>query len=709
MRAAAHLSMLVSTLAVAVCGASARQDGRADGFQERLLAAPANGNEWLSTGRTYDEQRHSPLDKITDGNVASLGLAWFADLDTARGQEATPLAIDSMLYTSTAWSMVKAYDGRTGQELWSFDPEVPRETLVKACCDAVNRGVAAWDDKLFVGSLDGRLIALDRKTGRPLWSVVTVDQSKPYTITGAPRVIKGTVIIGNGGSEFGVRGYVTAYDARDGHQLWRFYTVPGDPAKGFEGPHLKTAATTWKGAWWKLGGGGTVWDSMAYDPALDLLYIGVGNGSPWNQAIRSPGGGDNLYLSSIVAIRPGTGEYVWHYQTTPGETWDYTATQHIVLADIPIDGKVRKVLMQAPKNGYFYVLDRADGKLISANAYAPMNWSTGIDMATGRPIENPQARYDKTGKPWISVPGAAGAHSWHPMSFDPKSRLVYIPMQDAGYPYFPQAGWKPAALGYNTGTDLSAGSIPADTKARADALDSVSGALIAWDPVAGKEVWRAKHPGAWNGGVLSTSGNLVFQGTAAGRFEAYRADNGKLLWSTEAQTGILAAPITYSIAGEQYVAVMAGWGGVWALAPGVLSAKSGPIRNVSRLLVYKLGGTAKLPPLPPAENLPFDPPAPLATAAQRTEGKYLFGRFCGACHGDSAIAGSLVPDLRHSAVLEDATTWRDVVIGGALQTNGMVSFASVLSPAQAESVRQFVIVRANEDRALMVGNQSGKR
>jgi alcohol dehydrogenase (cytochrome c)/quinohemoprotein ethanol dehydrogenase len=699
MRSAGLLSICAALL-LASCGrgADTGEDGAVSG--ERLIAADMDAGNWLTTGRTYDEQRHSPLGQINESNVGKLGLAWFADLETARGQEATPLAIDGTLYVSTAWSMVKAYDGRTGKLLWSFDPEVPRQTLAKACCDAVNRGVAAWGDRLFVGTLDGRLIALDRTSGKPLWSVVTVDQTKNYTITGAPRVVKGKVIIGNGGAEFGVRGYVTAYDVRNGKQLWRFYTVPGDPAEDFEGKYLETAAKTWKGEWWKLGGGGTVWDSMAYDPDLDLLYIGVGNGSPWNQAYRSPGGGDNLYLSSIVALKPDSGEYAWHYQTTPGETWDYTATQHMILADLHIGGKLRRVIMQAPKNGFFYVIDRATGKLISAKNYTHITWATGFDMKSGRPIENPDARVDRTGRPFTGIPGPAGAHSWHPMSFDPRSGLVYIPVIDAGFPYIPEKGWKPAAMGFNTGMDFGAGAMPADAAVRSAALAATRGALVAWDPATQSERWRVEHAGPWNGGVLSTAGNLVFQGTASGRFAAYHSGSGKLLWSTDAQTGVVAAPIAYSVGGEQYVAVLAGWGGAWALSPGIVSTKSGVIPNVSRLLVFKLGGTARLPESRLQPEAPLDPPPLRGTPQQVAEGSYLFGRYCGVCHGDAAVAGTIVPDLRRSAALDNADTWRQIVIGGLLEGNGMVSWKRVMNAGQADSIRHYVISRANEDRAL---------
>jgi len=697
--------MLAGTLALALPLAACTMAGKdelgaangGEGVTAQSIIA-ADGANWLSYGRTYDEQRHSPLTQITAENVGQLGLAWSADMDTARGQEATPLVIDGKIYLTTAWSKAKAYDALTGKVLWEFDPKVPGETAVKACCDVVNRGMAAWGDKLYFGTLDGRLIALDRNTGKQVWSTVTVDQSKPYTITGAPRAMNGLIIIGNGGAEMGVRGYVTAYDAETGKQVWRFYTVPDMPGKNDE-EYLKKAEATWKGEWWKLGGGGTVWDAMAYDPELDLLYIGVGNGSPWNQAYRSPGGGDNLYLSSIVAIKAKTGEYVWHYQETPGETWDFTATQHIMLADLEIDGKPRKVLMQAPKNGFFYVLDRTNGKFISGTAYAPVNWAKGLDPVTGRPIENPEARYDVTGKPFISTPGAGGAHSWHPMAYDPNEGLVYIPAQFAAYPYFPEKDWKPQAVGFNIGLDSSAGAMPANREAREAARAATTGAVVAWDPVAKKERWRIPFAGPWNGGMLATAGGLLFQGNATGTFAAYSSKSGKELWSFPAQTGVVAAPITFKVGNDQYVAVLAGWGGVWPLATGVLADKSGPVRNISRLLVFKLGGKGKLPDAPPFEERPLNPPAPVGTPATIAQGNYLYGKYCTVCHGDAAIGG-LLPDLRHSAMNTDAAAWQTVVHDGALVDNGMIGWAKYMTKEQIESIRHYVIKRANEDKAL---------
>ena len=704
MRLKAALGAALALLVASCSGGGADTDATGTTGIDGARIIKASGEEWLSYGRTYDEQRFSPLDQINTGNVGELGLAWYADLDTARGQEATPLVIDGKIYVTTAWSKVKAFDASTGKPLWDYDPKVPGETGVKACCDVVNRGLAAWGNMLFLGTLDGRLIALDRGTGREIWSKVTVDQDKSYTITGAPRVIDGMVIIGNGGAEFGVRGFVAAYDAATGKQLWKFYTVPDRPGAN-EAEYLKAAETSWQGEYWNIGGGGTVWDAMAYDPELGLLYVGVGNGSPWNQAYRSPGGGDNLYLSSIVAIRVKTGEYAWHYQTTPGETWDYTATQHIMLADLDIGGKTRKALMQAPKNGFFYVIDRATGEFISANNFVPVNWATGIDQKTGRPIENPAARVDKTGQPFIVSPGPLGAHNWHPMAYDAKQKLVFIPAQITSYPYIPAAGWKPSKLGFNVGMDTANNAMPADNAVREAARKATKGVLIAWDPVAQKERWRVTLGGPWNGGVLATAGGLVFQGNAMGNFVAYDSVSGKNLWSFEAQTGVVAAPMTYSIDGEQYVAVLAGWGGAWAITAGVLSDMSGPVRNISRLLVFKLGGKAKLPAMPAADDLPLDPPALTAAADVVKTGATFYGRYCTVCHGDAAVQasarGGVIPDLRYSGTLASAENWKMIVHDGALKDNGMVSFAPVMSAPEIDSIRHYVIARANEDKALM--------
>lgn len=665
---------------------------------ERLVAADSEPANWMSYGRTYSEQRYSSLKQVNDTTVEDLGLAWYFDLKTERGIEATSIVVDGVMYLTSAWSIVYALDAGSGALLWSYDPGVRKDVTRHACCDAVNRGVAVWEGQVFVGVLDGRLVALDAATGKVNWEVVTVDQSKPYTITGAPRVVKGKVLIGNGGAEYGVRGYLSAYDAGSGAMAWRFYTVPGNPELGFENAAMEMAAKTWHGKWWELGGGGgTVWDAMAYDPELDLLYFGVGNGTPWNREIRSPGGGDNLFLSSIVAVRPDTGEYVWHYQTTPGETWDYTATQHIILADVEFEGKTRKVLMQAPKNGFFYLIDRSDGTLLSANNYIDITWATHVDMATGRPVEVEGARY--TEGPFTVFPSYLGGHNWHPMSYNPDTGLVYIPVLD-----FPAAYGQPEEFIYrpgisNTGSDGVIGSLP-DAQAERDAMRPLmKGRLLAWDPVTQREAWRVEHDGPWNGGTLTTAGNLVFQGTADGKFVAYRADNGERLWDFATQTGVVAPPMTYAIDGEQYISINVGWGGAYALVFGeFVTPESLP--NVSRVLTFKLGADGKLPQQDWRPRVVFNPPAQTGSEETAREGFALYQDICMGCHGLNAVSGLLIPDLRGSAYLHDPAGWNAVVLDGALKENGMAAFGQWLDEAQASAIRDYIIQQARRGQSL---------
>ena len=647
-----------------------------------LRNADADAANWMTHGRNYAETRFSPLSQINAQSVKRLGLAWAFDMETTRGLEATPVVYDGVMYVTGAWSIVYALEAKTGKLLWRSDFQIPGAYGQKACCDVVNRGVAVYKDKVYVGTIDGNLFALNAATGAPIWKAVTVDQSQPYTITGAPRVVKGKVLIGNGGAEYGVRGYISAYDAETGKLAWRFYTVPGDPSKPFESPALERAARTWTGEWWKYGGGGTVWDSMAYAPDLDLLYVGTGNGSPWNRDIRSPGGGDNLYLSSILALKPDTGELVWHYQTTPGDNWDYTATQHMILADLEIGGRKRKVLMQAPKNGFFYVLDRATGELLSADAYVPMTWAKGVDMKTGRPIEDPAARYKD--QLTIVKPGPFGGHNWQPMSFDPQTGLVYIPAQD---PFFAYAGqknfqYKPGA--WNTGSDFSL------LKAAPPFMPT--GHLLAWDPVARKERWRVPYKTIWNGGLLSTAGNLVFQGTADGRFVGYSADRGEKLWEVNVGTGIIAAPVTYQVDGMQYVAVLAGWGGSAALAGG---AESGRANGTGMLLTFALDAKEPVPEgfsrrLPPVTPIEFT-----ATPEKIEAGAGLFAQWCATCHGIAAISGGVTPDLRYSpASVFDQ--YKEIALDGRRIAHGMPSFKQWLSTEDVEAIRAYVLKRRAE-------------
>ena len=667
--------------------------------ETRMLQADQEPGNWMSYGRTYSEQRFSPLRQINEQNVGQLGLAWYVDVDGRRGQEATPIVVDGVMYFSTAWSKVFAVNAATGEKLWSYDPKVPPEWAVNACCDVVNRGVAVWRGKVFVGTLDGRLVALDASTGKPTWETLTIDPKYRYTITGAPRVVQGKVLIGNGGAEMGVRGYVSAYDADTGKLAWRFYTVPGDPSKPFESPALEKAAKTWSGAWWKLGGGGTVWDSIVYDPELDLLYIGTGNGTPWNRRVRSPQGRDNLFTSSIVALKPETGEYLWHYQEVPGDAWDYDSAAPIILADITIGGAPRKVLFQAPKDGYFYVLDRATGEVISAKPYTAVTWATGIDPTTGRPLESVSARYEEGRQAAPLAPGPLGGHSWHSMSYSPQTGLVYIPVQEAGFLYKSEVHFQERNLAFNTAIDFVAGGMPQKPEVKKGILDSIKGHLSAWDPIQQKEIWRVDRSSPVNGGILSTAGNLVFEGNAQGDLEAYQADKGKKLWSADAQSGVVAAPISYTVGGDQYLAVMVGWGGVFPLASGEPARKSGRLQNISRVLAFKLAGKASLPPLPQFTQPELKPPRPTASARTVQRGETLFQNYCSTCHGDVAVSGGVLPDLRYSGQLANQPQWNEVVLVGSLQPYGMVSFSKELSRQDAEAIRDYVIFRANQSLA----------
>ncbi len=662
-----------------------------------INADQAPGN-WMSYGRTYSEQRFSPLQQVTDQNVKQLGLAWYFDLDTKRGQESTPLVVDGVMYFTTAWSKVVALDAVTGARLWAYDPKVPPSWGVNACCDVVNRGVAAWKGKVFVGTLDGRLIALDATKGQPVWETQTFEPGMRYSITGAPRVVKGKVLIGNGGAEMGVRGYISAYDAETGKLAWRFYTVPGDPAKPFESPILKEAAKTWNGDWWKNGGGGTVWDAMAYDPQLDLLYIGTGNADPWARKVRAAKVDDNLFCSSIIALRPDTGEYVWHYQENPADEWDYDSAEQIVLADLAMDGKIRQVLLHAPKNGFFYVLDRATGKLLSAKPYTQVTWATGIDMQTGRPIENASAEYERSDKPALVSPGPGGAHSWQPMSYSPRTGFVYFPVLESGFAYKSAEHFRRSPLGWNTGIDDVAAGMPQIPEVKKAILGSIKAHLTAWDPVAQKEVWRAERPGPWNGGALSTAGNLVFEGTGYGQFEAFRATTGEKLWSASTESGVTAGPISYSVNGEQYIAVVVGWGGVLPLAAGEVALQTPRMANVPRMLAFKLGGNVNLPAAPEVKPPVLAPPKSMASAAQVKRGEEIYQRYCGGCHGDVAVSGGVLPDLRYSGTLAD-DQWFQIVLGGILESYGMVNFSRELSKQDAAAVREYVIARANQSLA----------
>ena len=649
---------------------------------ERIIAADSEPGNWLSHGRTYDEQRFSPLGQINRENVSRLGLAWETPANSMRGLEATPVIVDGVMYTTSTWSRVMALDAKTGELLWEHDPEVERSWAKKLCCDIVNRGVAVWDGKVYSGTLDGYLVALDAATGKPVWRIDTLtDRSKYYSITGAPRVIKGKVIIGNGGAEYDVRGYISAFDSETGELAWRFFTVPGSATGPFEHEELEMAVTTWDpDSNWK-GAGGTAWDSMAYDPELDLLYVGTGNGSPWSQYVRSPSGGDNLFLASVLALRPDSGEMVWHYQTTPGDAWDYTATQHMILADLEIEGQNRKVLMQAPKNGFFYVLDRITGKVISAEKYVFANWASHVDLETGRTV--PTGLADYSSKERYVFPSVAGGHNWHPMSYSRNTGLVYIPSRDLGWVHN-EAGDKWFGYGVDNLEQLAAGQEVPDS----------AGYLKAWDPVKQQLVWQMKLPNVWNGGALSTAGGLVLHGTAMGDFYALNDETGEVLLNKFIGTGMIAPPISYSVDGEQYIAIMAGWGGP---AFNTLAGNEALLkhRNSGRIIAFKLDGRDI--PLPPAvaPRGPFPEPPDINASAETIEqGRMLYVINCGACHG---MYGSvpMLPDLRR-LTHDKHDIFKQIVLEGLFEPLGMSSFAGDLNEQEVDAIQAYIVALSRE-------------
>lgn len=646
------------------------------------ISAAGDAGQWVSSGHDYSEQRYSPLSQITPDNISQLGLAWFGDLAERGGSyETTPVVVDGRIYVTSPWSKVYAFDAKTGVQLWKYDPKVPGEWAVNLCCGIVNRGVAVWENKVIFGTLDGRLVAVNAENGERVWEVQATDRSKQLSITGAPRIANGRIYIGEAGSEFHQRGYLAAYDANDGKELWRWWAVPGDPALGFEQPELEMAAATWKGEWWKTGGGGTPWDGILYDPVTDLVIIGTGNGAPWPAEVRSPGGGDNLFTASIVALDANTGEYRWHYQATPQDSWDFDNTQQLVTADLVFNGEQKHVVMQAPKNGVFYVIEAATGKVLSADLYVPTaNWMTGFDE-NFRPILNPDANYGAFGdRGFHVVPSAGGAHSWHPMAFNPNTGLMYIPTNYSSFPLVAEAG---AKMG-NQLLSINVGKRPQDP---APVLEGAGSYLLAWDPVKKESVWEQRQGGS-RSGVLATAGNLVFQGTAEQTFSAFRADTGDKVWTTPTQAGIVGGAASYEIDGEQYIAVVAGQagrGGYWA-------------PNYARLLVFKQGGTATLPEAVSFTPPVLNPPADFGDAALLAQGETHYNEHCASCHGNSGRVSSLFPDLRYAAALNSPELFKAIVIDGVLQNNGMVSFKESLTPEEADAIRAYVVSLANIEK-----------
>jgi quinohemoprotein ethanol dehydrogenase len=698
-----HLGVLASLLLAGV-GSVSTSAAPKPVDAARLRAADSEPGQWLMDGRNYSAQRYSTLRSINESNVKDLGLAWYAELDTLRGVEATPLFIDGVLYNISAWNIASAYNARTGKRLWTYDPKVPREWGRYACCEPVARGLAFWNGKVIIATLDGRLIGLNAKSGKPVWTAQTFTKDWPYSITGAPRVFDGKVVVGNGGADLGVRGFVSAWDADTGKFLWKFFLVPGDPSKGPDGAAsdsvMAMATKTWTGEWWKWGGGGTAWDSINYDPELGLIYVGTGNGGPDAQLYRSPGRGDNLFLCSIVALDAKTGAYRWHYQEVPEEDWDYTCTSSIVQADLTIDGKPRKVLLHAPKNGFFYVIDRTNGQFISARNHVPVTWTTGIDPVTGRPAMNPEAHYGTD--PVLVAPGPGGGHNWFPMAYNPETGLAYFPQYEHWFIYALDPNFVPKPFRSNGGWGGYSGDA---LKKRAELQKLVDQrektALIAWDPVKQEVRWRVPLPRHGNGGVLTTAGNLVFEGSTKQTFVAYRATDGEVLWEMPVQSAPVSGPITYEMDGVQYVAVNAGWGG--GAAQIERGAGTALPRASARLLVFKLGANKQLPPLPPAAPIP-DPPPLRASEDTVRKGAEIFARTCAQCHGQLAVGG--VKDLRQMT-RETHAQFNDIVLKGVRVQKGMASFANLLSSDDAEAVHAYVIARANEDWGSMGGGTGG--
>ena len=692
-------NLIIITLIISLLGCDKENpNGWID--HERLMNREAK--DWLSLGGNYMMQHYSPLTEINKENVSTLGFAWEYDASTIignvpRGLEATPIVVDGVMYTSGAWGAVYALDGKTGEQLWIYKPDVDPAYARRACCDVVNRGLTVWEGKVYVGTLDGYLVCLDASTGSVVWQKDTfTDRTKGYTITSPPHVAGKIVMIGNSGGEYGVRGYITAYDLASGEEKWRFFIVPGDPANGFESPEMEMASKTWDPASdWQTGGGGTAWGESAYDPELDLLYVGTGNSTPYPIWFRSPTGGDNLFLSSILAINPNTGRLVWHYQTTPAEIWDYTATQNIILADLEIENKIRKVLMMAPKNGFFYVLDRATGELLSAEKYTKVNWASHIDLKTGRPVLTEQGAWYKD-KPKLVVPYLGGGHVWQPMSYNPTTGLVYIPERAVPQVFKAFDTYKWRADVDNTAIDYSEmfrfkKNVPEQIKQAADTLRSES--LLAWDPINQKAAWKVSE-GAPDGGTMSTP-DLVFQGTRTGYFRVYEAESGDMLKEIFTGTGIMAAPTTYSIDDEQYVAVMAAYGGAETAAY-LPDAAFFKYENRGRIIAFKLGGGET--PIPPKQKVIETPAPPIKVINEEMvkKGSAVYVSYCETCHGgfgDRHLSQhpdlSKLPEAKH-------LLFKDIVLGGILAQNGMANFSNSLSEDDVEAIHHFLIKKQRE-------------
>lgn len=705
----AGLAILISLIAAAPLEARSRYRVPTIGHinEERLLNADKEPDEWLTSGRDWRQSYYSPLTKIHKSNIGRLGYAWSHDIRIETALASTPIVVDGTMFTSGNRGKVYALDARSGQVRWSFEPRI--DPSIVNCCAGINRGVAVWAGKVYVAALDAHLYALDAATGEVIWKVDTViDRSRSYSSTGAPYIAGERVVIGNSGAEYDTRGYISAYELANGKFAWRFFIVPGDPKKGFEHPELEKAATTWDAnSLWELGLGGNAWDGMAYDPQLGLLYVGTGNGLPWSRKLRSPGGGDNLFLSSILAINPRTGRLIWHYQTTPGDNWDFNAAQKMILAELNIRGESRKVLMQAAKNGFFYVLDRETGQLISAQPYVYTNWADSVDAKTGRPVETGKADYSEV--PRLVFPTNYGGHNWQPMSFNPVTHLVYIPTLEAGEVYgnvpgpfqYQKRTWNNAVifrvLDSWKQADVVTGIIPegwpsADALRGSEPDPTPRTFLKAWNPVEQKLVWQVETTGPVpdpkydrrSAGVMTTAAGLVFQGDVSGHLRVFDATSGAQLHSVDVGTSMLAAPMSYAVGEEQYVAIMAG---VHGQSPLYVDYKHG---TEGRIIAFKLGGRAvrKRRPKGGGEDSDVSPP-PISDVSESSPirlGQKLFDRNCSGCHATLQRA----PDLALMAA-SDHEEFDSIVLGGSRAENGMPSYAEVLTQHEVNAIHTYLI------------------
>jgi quinohemoprotein ethanol dehydrogenase len=710
------LRRLGAALGGALLLLAACQTGRPATPSAIAEGAEGAADQWRNPGGDQGKMHYSRLTDITAANVARLGFAWDYQTGTNRVLEATPVVADGVMYAAGPLGRVFALDAGSGRELWKFEPDVDMQVNRAACCDQANRGVALAGGKVYVAALDGMLYALDAKNGAVAWKADTiVDRSRGYTSTGAPEVANGVVVIGNAGAEYDTRGYVTAYDLATGQQKWRFWIVPRDPKSGpQEAPYLDVALKTWsKDTRWDIGGGGTAWDAINYDPVTDTVFVGTGNGGPYNQADRSPGGGDNLYVSSIVALDPRTGLPKWHYQETPGDNWDYTATAPMVLTDLVVDGVERPVILHAPKNGFLYVLDRRDGTLLRANKFAKVNWADRIDLATGRPVLTGAADYAQS--PKIVFPASPGGHNWHPMAWSPETKLLYVPALDMGNLLIrntdgkvPRASRRinnAAALIFSPDLPVVVPTLPPPVRdgimasAAWKDQEGLKGRsyLRAIDPLTGRVAWQHEASGWWDhGGVLATAGGLIFQGDDTGHLNVFDAATGKLLKAIFTGTAILAAPMTYRIGGTQYVAVAAAWGGGGWGFPHKTGAQY-QRGNAGRIIVFKLDGGATPVPdkLPPFEPIPAPPPQlPGVTPATLALGAGLFNGNCAICHANQT--GSNAPDLRR---MQSHDAFDQILLEGLLVPNGMPRWDDTFDKAQVKAIHAYLIALQGQAHA----------